>query len=263
MRHPFASLLILPLLVLLSACATVPETGRSQLMLISPAQERDMGEREFQRMVEELPVESGTERAARVEGVGKRIAAIAPLPDAEWEFVLFDQPETANAFCLPGGKVGIYTGILAVTEDGAGLATVMAHEVAHAVARHGGERLSRAVALDLGATVVASAVGSDNPGTREAVLGAYSIGAQVGVVLPHSRANELEADRLGLIYMARAGYDPRAAVEFWERFQAAKGEGGAPPAFLSTHPPDAQRIRALRKQLPHALEVYRSVVDQG
>ncbi|SFD76371.1 Peptidase family M48 [Thiohalospira halophila DSM 15071] len=262
MRHTLVRLLFLSLMATLAACATVPETGRSQLMLISPAQEREMGQREFRRMVEELPVERGTERASLVEDVGERIAAVAPLPDAEWEFVLFDQPETANAFCLPGGKVGIYTGILGVTEDEAGLATVMAHEVAHAVARHGGERLSRAMALDLGATVVAGALGSEGPGTREALLGAYSIGAQVGVMLPHSRANELEADRLGLIYMARAGYDPRAAVAFWERFQAAKGEGGAPPVFLSTHPPDAQRIRALRKQLPHALEIYRSVGGQ-
>lgn len=244
--------------MLLSSCATVPETGRRQLLLISPQQEMQLGLTEFNKLKESEPISRDRAQQARLEQVGRRIAAVAPLPGAQWEFVLFDEPDEANAFCLPGGKVGVYTGILPITRDDGGLATVLSHEIAHAVARHGAERASEGLLLQVGAQAVDVLAASQSPGSRGAILAAYGIGGQLGVVLPHSRAQELEADRLGLIYMARAGYDPRQAVDFWRRFAAYQAQrgGGQPIEFLSTHPLDETRIRALEGFMPQALAEY-------
>ena len=245
-------------LMLVGACATVPETGRSQLLLISSAQEMQLGLSEFDKLKSSTPISKDAALNALVRRVGSRIAAVAPLPNAHWEFVLFDDPKVANAFCLPGGKVGVYTGILPITKDEAGLATVIAHEVGHAVARHGAERVSEGLLVQLGGTVLEEALKSSPSATQGLVLGAYGIGSQLGVTLPHSRQQELEADHLGLIYMARAGYDPREALTFWQRFKAYNDKrGGKPVEFLSTHPLDDRRIAQIEKLLPQAEAEYR------
>jgi metalloendopeptidase OMA1, mitochondrial len=248
------------LLVLGVGCATVPETGRRQFILISSQQEMQLGATAFSQMKEAVPVSKDTAAQAMVERVGQRIAAVAPLPGAEWEFVLFESPEV-NAFCLPGGKVGIYSGILPITKTEAGLATVIGHEVAHAVARHGAERMSEAVAMQVGGSVLdfsLQRVDSD-PHWQSAAVTAYGLGAKLGRELPHSRRQESEADYLGMLYMARAGYDPEEAIRFWERFKAfneAQG-AGATPWFLRTHPLDEARIQQLKELLPEAQRQYR------
>ncbi len=243
--------------LILPGCETVPETGRSQLLLISPDQETQLGLTEFEKLKSSTPVSEDAELNAMLQRVGQRVAAVAPLPNARWEFVLFDDPNTANAFCLPGGKVGIYTGILPITKDENGLATVIGHEVAHAVARHGGERVSQALIMQMGGEALESALSSQPAQTRSLVLQGYGLGSKVGVILPYSRAHEMEADELGLLYMARAGYDPRSAIEFWQRFREhAREKGGAPPEFLSTHPMDTRRIAQIEALMPKALAEY-------
>jgi len=216
------------LLVLLPfpGCTTVPVTGRSQFNVISPGQEMQLGLSEFDKMKKDVPVSRDPAANALLQKVGKRIAAVtgADMPNAQWEFVVFESKE-ANAFCLPGGKVGVYTGILPITRDEAGLATVIGHEVAHAVARHGGERMTEALGLQLLGTAVSTA--SRDSKYAAAIATGYGLGAQLGVALPHSRKQESEADEMGLHYMARAGYRPAAAVEFWQRFAAFNGSKGA------------------------------------
>jgi predicted Zn-dependent protease len=245
------------LLAFLVSCATVPETGRRELLLVSPRDELQLGLTEFQKIRKSTPVSHDPALQAMVQRVGQRIAAVATLPNAQWEFVVFDEPKTVNAFCLPGGKVGIYTGILEITKDEAGLATVIGHEVSHAVARHGAERLSRGLLIEFGGVLLDAAMSEHSDSARVLAQQAYGAGGQLGAVLPHSRMQESEADHLGLIYMARAGYDPRQAVEFWKRFAAYNGrQGGRPISFLSTHPVDQTRITQLESELPGALQEY-------
>ena len=219
----------------------------------------------FDQVKKETPINHDPAINARVQRVGKRIAAVAPLPNAQWEFVVFESAE-ANAFCLPGGKVGVYAGILPITQDDIGLATVLGHEISHAVAHHGAERMSEAVILQgLGSLGTAALSGSDAR-VQAAFPVAYGLATQVGRELPHSRKQESEADHLGLIYMARAGYDPKAAVAFWQRFAAYNRQhGGAQGlAFLRTHPLDDVRIRQLQQWLPEAEQEYqRSPAGRG
>jgi predicted Zn-dependent protease len=180
---------------------------------------------------------------------------VADLPNAQWEFVLFDSPQ-ANAFCLPGGKVGVYTGILPITRDEAGLATVIGHEVAHALARHGGERMSMAKGLELAGILGGTAMSQSEYGPYFQKL--YAPVSQVGVALPHSRMQESSADEIGLILMARAGYDPKQAVGFWERFATYnQAAGSQTPWFLRTHPLDQQRIAKIQQLLPKAQAEFR------
>lgn len=254
----YRTTIVLLLALAISGCATVPETGRSQLRLISADQETQLGLAEFDKLKKSTPISKDAKQQRLLEEVGRRIAAVAPLPHAQWEFVLFEQPDQANAFCLPGGKVGVYTGILPITRDEGGLATVIGHEVAHAVARHGAERVSEQLLIQAGGQVLDVVLASRLPQWRGAVLGAYGIGGDLGVILPHSRAQELEADHLGLLYMARAGYDPRQAVEFWKRFSAYQSQqgGGKSIEFLSTHPLDTTRIRALEERIGKATSEY-------
>ncbi len=240
--------------LLLTGCYTVPETGRKSFNFHSAGEEMKMGFTAFDQMKQEVPISKDAAATALVAKVGKRIAAVAPLADAQWEFVVFESKE-ANAFCLPGGKVGVYTGILPITKDEAGLATVLGHEVAHAVARHGGERMSyakaqQAVGAGAGALLGASKYASWGPVFSQV----YGVGSEVGVALPHSRANESEADYMGLLYMAQAGYDPAASVAFWQRFAAfnQSGGGSSTPWFLRTHPLDEARIQQLQKWVPEA-----------
>lgn len=246
------------LAAVLAGCNTVPVTGRSQLNLMSTGQEMQLGLTSFDQLKKETPISKDAAANALVQKVGQRIAAVAgkDMPGAQWEFVVFDSQE-ANAFCLPGGKVGVYTGILPITQDEAGLATVIGHEVAHAVARHGGERMTEAMGLQLGGQILGATLSNRDPRMQAAASAAYGLTTQVGVALPHSRAQESEADHIGLIYMARAGYDPRLAVAFWQRFAAyAKQQGGSTPAFLRTHPTDATRIQQLEVWMPEALAQY-------
>lgn len=245
-------------LLLLTSCQVVPETGRHQLILMSVSQETQLGLSSFEKIKKETPRSKNAAQQAMVQRVGQRIAAVANLPGANWEFVLFESPQ-ANAFCLPGGKVGIYTGILPVTKDEAGLATVMGHEVAHAVARHGAERVSESMLWSAGGKLLGGSIDKYSPQTQALIMGAYGIGTQVGRQLPHSRSQESEADRIGLIYMARAGYDPAAAVSFWQRFQAynEKNGGASTPWFLRTHPLNQTRIKRIQDWLPEARAQYR------
>lgn len=237
---------------LLVSCSTVPITGRKQLNLVSSEQEMQLGLTSFNEMKQEVPISKDAAANALVQKVGKKIAEVASadMPNAQWEFVVFESKE-ANAFCLPGGKIGVYSGILPITKDEAGLATVIGHEVAHAAAHHGGERMSQATALQAGGQLAGALTASAKPMTQQLVNLVYGLGSQVGYVLPHSRAQESEADHIGLVYMARAGYDSKESIKFWERFAAQSGDQGG-PAFLRTHPVDKDRIADLKKWMPEA-----------
>jgi predicted Zn-dependent protease len=240
---------------LLTGCGTVPVTGRSQLNFIPADQEMALGLSSFDSVKKSTPISHDAAANALVQKVGKRIAAVAgaDLPNAQWEFVVFDSKE-ANAFCLPGGKVGVYTGILPITRDEAGLATVIGHEVAHAVAKHGAERMSEGMLMQFGGQVLGTTLSNTDPRVQALASTAYGVTTQVGRELPHSRAQESEADHIGLVYMARAGYDPAAAVQFWQRFMDYNTQNGGnnTPAFLRTHPADATRIQQLQTWLPEA-----------
>jgi metalloendopeptidase OMA1, mitochondrial len=241
-----------------SGCDTVPVTGRSQLNLMPASEEQQLGLTSFDKLKKETPISQDPAANALVQKVGKRIAAVAShdMPNAQWEFVVFESRE-ANAFCLPGGKVGVYTGILPITRDESGMATVLGHEIAHAVARHGGERMTEAMLLQLGGSVVGLSLSSADPRMQAAAMTAYGVTSQVGLELPHSRAQESEADHIGLIYMARAGYNPELAVAFWQRFaDYSKQQGGNTPVFLRTHPTDETRIQQLKNWLPAARAEY-------
>jgi len=241
--------------LLLAACTTVPVTGRHELNLVSADQEMALGISSFDQVKKDTPVSHDPTSNATVERVAKRIAAVAnkDMPDAKWEFVVFNTRE-ANAFCLPGGKVGVYAGILPISETDAGLATVLGHEIGHAVAHHGASRMSEAMLTQAGGQALESTLSSADPKVQSAAALAYGLGAKLGVELPYSRAQESEADHIGLVYMARAGYDPKEAVAFWQRFMASNDQqgGSGTPTFLRTHPLDAARIKQLQTWLPEA-----------
>ena len=251
---------LISVVTLLSGCITNPETGRSQLLLVSGEQEMQLGLSSFNELKKKTPISKDAAANAMVQRVGKRIAAVVNLPNAQWEFVVFESKE-ANSFCLPGGKIGIYTGILPIVKNDAGLAAVMGHEVAHATLHHGAERMSQGMATQLVGQGLGTAVNAANPKWVGAFNQLYAPGSQVLFELPHSRLQETEADRRGLIYMARAGYDPEAAVQFWERFSAYTKEAGGDknPWFLRTHPISEDRIKELKKLLPEAKREYRPV----
>jgi predicted Zn-dependent protease len=246
------------LLILLGAvaCQTVPITGRSQLVLVPEGTEVQMGLESFQQILGKSKLSTDARLTEQVTRVGRRIAEATGRSDYQWEFKVIED-EQVNAFCLPGGKVAVYTGILPVTRDDAGLAAVLGHEVAHAVARHGGERLSQQMAAQ-GLTVAATQVllGGRDPAVGQLVGAALGAGVSVGVLMPFSRAQESEADHLGLIYMAKAGYHPQAARDLWVRMgEASKGRQQI--EFLSTHPLPATRIAQIEGWIPEALQHYK------
>jgi predicted Zn-dependent protease len=251
----------IPILVLgallLAGCYTVPETGRRSINFVSTSQEIQTGAAAFQQMKREGTVSTNRVHINRVNLVGQRIAKVVgdDLPGAAWEFVVFESPDL-NAFALPGGKVGIYSGLLKVAETDAELATVIGHEIAHVTARHGSERMSQNILVAAGAIGIGVAMKDRSDADRNAALAAYGLGASIGVMLPYSRRHETEADTIGLRYAARAGYDPRAAIDFWERMRRASSGRNKPPEFLSTHPADETRIRNLQQMMPAALEIY-------
>ncbi len=241
--------------LLLSGCGNVPVTGRSQLQMVSEQQEIKMGLTSFKEILGKEKLDMDPVVNARVQHIGQRIAAATGRTDYQWEFKVIDNDKTLNAFCLPGGKVAVYTGLLPVVQDDAGLAAVIAHEVAHAIARHGGERLSQEMVV-AGLTVATVVATNDSP-QRDLYAGLLGAGAAVGILLPYSRLHESEADRMGLVYMAKAGYDPRAALGLWQRMAAVSKGKSKPPEWLSTHPADETRIKEIERWLPEALNHYR------
>jgi predicted Zn-dependent protease len=236
-------------------CATVPISGRSQFNLVSDDQANALGAEAYRNVeAESRLIKSGADYD-RVLRVGKRIAAASAEPGFQWEFCLIDEPKTINAFCLPGGKVAVYSGILPVTRDDAGLATVLAHESAHAIARHGSERMTDQLAIQLGGAGLQQLLQQRTPATQQLAMAAFGVGTTVGVMLPFSRSQESEADHMGLVIMARAGYDPRQAALFWRRMtEGSRGSGV--PDFLSDHPTDERRIQDLEAWMPEALAAY-------
>jgi predicted Zn-dependent protease len=252
--HLLVTLVLIVLAVAPSGCETVPYTGRRQLQLISAGEEAQMGVQAYQQIVGKAPQSTDAQVNAMVQRVGSRIAAVTDLK-YQWEFRVIADDKQANAFALPGGKVAVYTGILPITRDEAGLAAVLAHEIGHVLARHGGERLSQQVGVQT-ATQVLAGMASSNPATVQLVSAALGAGASVGVLLPWGRAQESEADHLGLILMAKAGYDPHAALDLWKRMaEAAKGQ--RPSEWLSTHPSEATRIQQIEGWLPEAMKYYK------
>jgi predicted Zn-dependent protease len=252
MKKILLPLFLCSFLILFSACSTVPYTGRSQLMMTSQAEENKMGQEAWRGVLQKEKISKNKKYTAAVKRVGKRIAAVSDRPDFKWEFKTFDS-EQANAFCLPGGKVAVYTGIFNYISNDAELAAVMGHEVGHAIARHGGERVSQGMFQQAGAKGVAVAAGSKY---REMALMAYGIGSNLGVMLPYSRTHEYEADHIGIMLMAKAGYDPRNAITFWQKFSKASTTNSF-TEYLSTHPMGEHRVEQLKKLLPEAMKLYR------
>ncbi|WP_295445492.1 M48 family metallopeptidase [uncultured Thiodictyon sp.] len=251
--------------LMLCACATAPETGRQQLLMVDTDREAQLGISAFDQKKRQTPISNNSEANQQLQGVGRRLARVVRMPNAQWEFVLFEDKEP-NAFALPGGKVGVNTGILPITKDEAGLATVVAHEIAHVSAHHGAERTSQEVAAQVGGSLLSVALSATGLGgvAQNLAMQAFGLGTQYGLLLPYSRTQESEADQIGLMYMARAGYDPREAIAFWQRFNDYNStHGGSGPEFLSTHPLDATRIAELQKHLPQAQADYRKAGGAG
>ena len=240
-------------LILLAACTTAPFTGRSQLMLVSEGQELGLGEEAYRHTLRDSVLLRDYEAERIVRKVGERIARAANKPDYKWEFRVIDDPEMVNAFAVPGGKVAVYSGIFPVARDEAGLAVVLGHEVAHALLRHAGERMSQGQLLGAGLAIAGAS------GINPQLLQVFGMGASVGLILPFSRSQESEADQVGLTLMAKAGYDPRVSLGVWERMEKKESgrERGAPPEFLSTHPGYETRVQRLREYIPEALTHYR------
>ncbi len=251
---------------LLLSCSTVPVTGRRQISLIPNSTILSMSFQQYDEFLNTNKLSTNKKQAQIVKSVGTRIQNAVEryfaernmsheLKDYDWEFNLVESPEV-NAWCMPGGKVVVYTGILPITKDEAGLAVVMGHEIAHAVAKHGNERMSQGLLAQLGGIALSEALEDRPEETQQLWMAAFGIGAQYGVILPYSRLHENEADHLGLIFMAMAGYDPHRAVEFWEGMAQMKG-GKAPPEFMSTHPSDETRIRKIKESIREAMRYYR------
>jgi len=247
-------------------CSTVPLTGRKQLSLIPASQMLSMSFSQYGEFLKENKVSTDKANTAIVKKVGGRIQTAVEqymmqnnmadrLQGYAWEFNLVDNKEV-NAWCMPGGKVVVYSGLLPVTRDEAGLAVVLGHEIAHAIAEHGGERMSQEMLAQFGGVALSELLKEKPAETQQLWMTAFGVGTQLGVLLPFSRTHESEADHLGLIFMAMAGYNPEAAVSFWQRMSASS-QGGAPPEFLSTHPSDETRITQIKEVMPEALKYYK------
>ena len=236
-----------------AGCSSVPETGRKRIMLVTADQEQKLGLDAYHEVLAKEKRSGDQRMTAVVERVGRRIAVVANQPDFQWEFALLESKEV-NAFCLPGGKIAVYTGLLPVAKNEAALAAIVGHEVAHAIARHGGERISQQMSVEVIEGLLSTGLGRASPLVREGAMQAFGVGSQVGVLLPYSRTHENEADRIGLLYAARAGYDPREAIALWQRMEAVGKT--RPPEFLSTHPREARRIERLQELMPEAMKAY-------
>ncbi|WP_029163983.1 M48 family metallopeptidase [Anaerophaga thermohalophila] len=248
----------------LMSCSTVPITGRKQMNLLPESEIMAMSLSQYSDFLSQNKLSEDKENVEMVHRVGNRIAQAVEkyftehgmsdrLNNFEWEFNLVEE-DTPNAWCMPGGKVVVYTGILPITENETGLAVVMGHEIAHAVARHGNERMSQQLTVQGLGTALAIAIDEKPEQTKNLFMAAYGLGSQLAYVLPYSRTHETEADQMGLIFMAMAGYNPQEAVDFWQRMSELGGE--KPPEFLSTHPTDETRINNLKKFMPEAMTYY-------
>ena len=259
--------LIVSSMLIVNSCSTVPLTGRQQLNLVPNSTIIPMSFQQYDEFLETNSLSKSKSKTEMVKSVGGKIQNVVEtyfrennmideLKDYQWEFNLVESKEL-NAWCLPGGKVVVYTGIMDVTGDEAGLAVVMGHEIAHAIAKHGNERMSHVLATQMGGMALSAALEQKPEETQQLWMMAYGLGTQLGAVLPYSRLHESEADHLGLVFMAKAGYDPNVAVTFWERMAKMKS-GQSPPEFLSTHPSDETRIKEIKGWMPEAMEYYNS-----
>lgn len=260
------------LMVVLAGCENVAITGRQQLNFVPDSLINSMALSEYNAFLKDPAnkLSTDTEKTEMVKRVGARLASAVErymnenymndrIAGYKWEFNLVESKEK-NAWAMPGGKVVVYTGILEIAQDEAGLAVVMGHEIAHAIAKHGAERMSQALLVTAGGIGLEQAMKEKPESTRNIFLTSYGVGATIGIMLPYSRTHEKEADRLGLIFMAMAGYDPQTAVAFWERMAADKKEGAKMPEFLSTHPADETRIQNIKNYLYEAMPYYNRAI---
>lgn len=258
-------LLVLLLSVAVS-CSNVPLTGRKQLTAIPNSQMLALSADSYSQVLTEMPLSTNTQYVEAVKRVGEDVSKAvleylklqgleSRIEGFDWQFNVLVSEEL-NAWCMPGGQIAFYEGIMPVCEDDNGIAIVMGHEIAHAVAKHGNERLSQQLLINMGGLALSEALKTKKEETQQLALAAFGVGTSLGLALPYSRTHETEADELGLYFMAMAGYDPQTAPSFWERMEA--GGGDRPPEFLSTHPNPSNRIEHLKKIMPKALEYYRS-----
>lgn len=254
------------IMVVLIACATVPLTGRRTFDLVPDSEVISLADQQYGDILKKSQLSEDPAKVQMVQRVGQRIANAAEiflqqnnmgddLKGFNWQFALIQDDKTVNAWAMPGGKVAVYTGLLPVTQDENGLAVVLGHEIAHAIARHGNERMSQGLIAQLGGIGLGVALAQQPAATQQIFQAAYGVGANVGFLLPYSRVQENEADRIGLVLMALAGYDPKDAIPLWQRMEA-KG-GARPPEFLSTHPNPQSRIENIKGLLPEAMKYYR------
>ena len=260
------SAILLCLLLFLFSCATAPVTERRGLHLVPDSELATMSYQEYSQVLKKSKLSTDMVKVNMVRRVGQRIATASEqllnekgqgedVRNYKWEFNLIEDDKTVNAWCMPGGKVAVYTGLLPISQDENGLAVVMGHEVAHAIAKHGNERMSQGLLTQFGAIGLSLALAGNPGATSNIFMQAYGVGTQVGFLLPYSRVHESEADHIGLILMAKAGYDPRGAIVLWQRMNA-KG-GSRPPEFLSTHPAPESRIRNIESLIPEAMQYYK------
>jgi len=256
------------LILLTSSCSQVAITGRKQLNLVPASVMNSLSFQSYGEFLLQNKLSGDARQTQMVKSVGARIQKAVEKYCAEnnlsdrlegykWEFNLVEDP-SVNAWCMPGGKVVVYTGLLSMAGNEAGLAVVMGHEIAHAIAQHGAERMTQGLTVELGGAALSQALAKQPEQTRSLFMKSYGVGTHYGVLLPYSRVHENEADHLGLIFMAIAGYDPREAVNFWERMSAAGKDTPAPPEILSTHPADTTRIRNIKALLPQAMQHYQA-----
>ncbi|WP_372751984.1 M48 family metallopeptidase [Labilibaculum sp.] len=265
MKKNIRTLILSGFLLFAIACATVPITGRKQMNLYPESDMIATSLTQYDAFLSESKLSDNKEQTAMVKDCGARISAAVEqfmnengmsdrIANFQWEFNLVDD-ETPNAWCMPGGKVVFYTGILPYTQSETGLAVVMGHEIAHAIARHGNERMSQQMGIQALGTGLAMALNEKPAETQQIWMTAFGVGANVGVMLPFSRSHESEADKMGLIFMAMAGYNPQEAVAFWTRMSESSGQ--STPEFLSTHPADDTRVKDLQEFMPEAMKYYK------
>jgi len=258
---------ILLTLLFLFACATVPLTERKALHLVSDSELAALSLQQYQKVLHESNLSKDQPKIHMVRSVGSGIARAtedllresgleSEVKSYQWEFNLIEDDKTVNAWCMPGGKVAVYTGLLPVAHNETGLAVVMGHEIAHAIAKHGNERMSQGLLQQMGGVALSVTLSSNPSATNQIFMAAYGVVTTVGVILPYSRTHESEADRIGLILMAKAGFDPREAIPFWERMNQ-KG-GSRPPEFLSTHPAPETRIKDIETHIGEAMKYYKN-----
>ena len=246
--HSYRKILTVFFVVIIAACVTTPISNKSAFIMIPIRQEIALGKQAYNQILKEEKDSSDQKTTNLVKQIGLRLAKVSAMPNLDWEFHLIES-EQQNAFALPGGKVAVYTGLLPIAMNEAGLATVMSHEIAHVIARHGAQRMSRQLILTAG--LMATSISLNNGRQKKMIMSALGVGIVYGLTLPFSRSNEAEADQIGLRYMARAGYNPSEAVRFWKRFSSVKG-GKKVPEFLSTHPTDKTRIALINRYLTRA-----------